>query len=112
MGAQQHVDIPASLAGPAGRPVPVSRRSVLRSAAGAGAVGAACLVVGGALGAVPAAAATRPARRAPDSGRAGADRVVVHVRDARTGEIDVFAGTSHTRLRDPGLAAQLAGLMR
>jgi hypothetical protein len=32
---------------------------------------------------------------------------VVHVRDAATGEIDVFRGTTHTRLHDRGLAAQL-----
>jgi hypothetical protein len=31
----------------------------------------------------------------------------VHVRDARSGELDVFSGISHTRLRDPDLAARL-----
>jgi hypothetical protein len=33
--------------------------------------------------------------------------VIVHVRDVRSGEMDVFAGTSHARLTDPGLAARL-----
>jgi hypothetical protein len=33
--------------------------------------------------------------------------VVVHLRDVRSGEMDIFAGTSHTRTRDPELAARL-----
>jgi hypothetical protein len=36
-----------------------------------------------------------------------AEPVIVHIRDVRSGEMDVFAGTSHARLRDPGLAASL-----
>ena len=31
----------------------------------------------------------------------------MHVRDARSGEIDVFRGTSHARVHDPELAARL-----
>jgi hypothetical protein len=34
---------------------------------------------------------------------------VVHVRDVRTGDMDIFAGTTMTRLRDRALAARLAG---
>jgi len=34
--------------------------------------------------------------------------VVVHVRDVRSGEMDVFAGESQVRVHDPGLAARLA----
>jgi hypothetical protein len=37
---------------------------------------------------------------------------VVHLRDVRSGEMDVFAGTSRTRLRDPELAARLARAAR
>ncbi|HEY6480800.1 MAG TPA: hypothetical protein VIZ00_12265, partial [Streptosporangiaceae bacterium] len=33
--------------------------------------------------------------------------IIAHVRNARTGEIDVFRGTSQTRLHDPALAALL-----
>jgi hypothetical protein len=33
--------------------------------------------------------------------------VIVHVANARTGEVDVYHGTSHTKLRDPALAARL-----
>jgi hypothetical protein len=32
---------------------------------------------------------------------------VVHVRDAATGEMDVFRGTTRTRVRDTDLAARL-----
>ncbi len=90
----------------------LSRRSVLRGAAGAGVAGIAATALAGA--AVPAFAATaRPpagAARGAESGTTHedtAEQVVVHVRDARSGEIDVFRGTSQTRVRDPELAARL-----
>jgi hypothetical protein len=90
----------------------LSRRSMLRGA-GAGAAGLAAIAVAGP--AVPAlAAANRPAAPARSGSAAGgrsdaiSGPVVVHVRDARSGEMDVFAGTGHTRLRDPDLAARLA----
>jgi hypothetical protein len=86
----------------------LSRRSVLRGAAGAGAAGiAAAAFVGSAL---PAAAGTKaaagPARGAGTAG-GGSEPVVVHVRDAATGEMDVFRGTTHTVVRDKELAARL-----
>jgi hypothetical protein len=60
------------------------------------------------------AAASRPAHdtkdRAQDAGTS--EQFVVHVRDARSGEIDVFRGTSQTRLRDPELAARLVRASR
>jgi hypothetical protein len=43
---------------------------------------------------------------ATDPGGA-AGPLVIHVRDARTGEMDIFAGTTRTRLSDPALAARL-----
>ena len=86
-----------------------SRRSVLRGAAGAGAAGiAATTLVGAAL---PAAAGTKAAAAPARGARTGhadeSEAVVVHVRDAATGEIDVFRGTTHTRVRDRELAARL-----
>lgn len=106
----------------AGQRSSVSRRAMLRTAAGAS---AASLVAGGAFAALPAAAATRPSRSEPSAdqtGRSAAstpqdlaahpDReadgpLVIHVRDVRTGEMDIFAGTTRTQLRDPALAARL-----
>ena len=91
----------------------LSRRSVLRGAAGAGAAGIAATALAGT--AIPAfAAASRPAHdpkdRANDTDTP--EQFVVHVRDARSGEIDVFRGTSQTRLRDPELAARLVRASR
>jgi hypothetical protein len=106
---------------------PVSRRAMLRTAAGASAAG---LVAGGAFAALPAAAAARPSRsqRSADQASRSAARtaqdaavhpdreadgpLVVYVRDARTGEMDVFVGTTRTQLRDPELAARLARASR
>ena len=94
-------------------PDPMSRRSVLRGAAAAGAAGLAVTALGG----VPALAATsRPGRGRPAAATAGPARseptgdeaVVVHVRDVRSGEMDVYRGTSHVRVTDQDLAARLA----
>jgi hypothetical protein len=92
---------------------------MLRTAAGASAAGAAGLVASGTLAGIPAAAAARrPAERTGHSGastagdRAADGPLVIHVRDARTGEMDIFAGTTRTRLVDPALAARLARASR
>jgi hypothetical protein len=85
----------------------LSRRSVLRGAAGAGAAGIAAAAFAGS--ALPAAAGTKavgPARGAGTAG-GGSEPVVVHVRDAATGEMDVFRGTTHTVVHDKELAARL-----
>jgi hypothetical protein len=85
----------------------MSRRSVLRGAAGAGAVGLAAAAGAGAL-----VAAARPAAAAPAAVSAAlpakhAEPVVVYLRDASTGELEAFTGTSQVRFRDPALAARL-----
>ena len=93
----------------------VSRRSLL-GAAGVGAAGLAAGALGGLAAAAPAAAATtkaKPAARGPDSERRdGGEQVVVHVRPGRHGKLDVFSGTSHTRVTDPELAARLRRTIR
>ena len=94
----------------------VSRRSMLRGAAGVGAAGLAAAAVASTT--APALAAPRPAAAAGTAAPSGAgpagaaEPVVVHLRDATSGEMDIFAGTSHTRLRDPDLAARLTRAVR
>jgi hypothetical protein len=121
MACDDHMEMAEGGSGAPGRHEPVSRRSILRTAAGAGAAG---LVASTALTAIPAAAATRrvkPAR--PDESAhpttpsasgdtASTEHIVVHVRDLHTGDMDIVAGTSKTRLRDPALAARLAQASR
>jgi hypothetical protein len=88
-----------------------SRRSVLRGAAGAGVAGIAATALAGAGG--PAlAAAPRPVAQAKTNHLDGGDQIIVHVRDARSGEIDVFRGSSQTRVHDPDLAARLVRASR
>ena len=88
----------------------VSRRSVIRGAATAGAAGLAVTAFGGALS--PAAAASTRASgstaASADEVKAPAGPIVVHVRNAKSGDIEVFSGTSQTRLRDQDLAARIA----
>jgi nucleotide-binding universal stress UspA family protein len=92
------------------RPAPLSRRSVLRGAASAGAAGLAVT----ALAASPALAASQHAHagspadeHVPDQIAEG-DAVVVHVRNIRSGEMDVYRGTTYVRVQDRALAARLA----
>ena len=100
MGSQHHPDqSPDAPAKGAPRPGP-SRRSVLSGAAGLAGAGLAAAAFAGTL-AAPAAAATAGAPRAHpgQSGAPGlADPVIVHIRDLRSGEMDVFAGESTARL--------------
>ena len=94
----------------------LSRRSLLQGAATAGAAGLAVTALGAAT-ASPALAATSASASptaAPDTGSASghSEPIVVHVRNARTGDIEVFSGTSQTRLRDKDLAARIARAVR
>jgi hypothetical protein len=83
----------------------MSRRSLLQGAATAGAAGLAVTAIGAA--ASPAFAATsQPSTTDKPVTHAGP--IVVHVRDAKTGDIEVFSGTSETKLRDKDLAARIA----
>jgi hypothetical protein len=91
--------------GPLGRRP--SRRSVLRGAATAGAVGLAATAMGaGASSALAATGQSKP--RSGSDVKTPPGPIVVHVRNAKSGEIDVFSGTSQTRLRDKDLAARIA----
>jgi nitrous oxide reductase len=87
----------------------LSRRSLLQGAATAGAAGLAVTAMGAAAPAMAATATgTAPAADQADGHDTAAGPIMVHVRDARSGDIEVFAGTSQTRLRDKDLAARIA----
>jgi hypothetical protein len=91
----------------------LSRRSLLHGAATASAAGIAAT----ALSAGPAMAATRQnAARQDGRGRHEAPEVdgsiMVHVRDARSGDIEVFYGDGKTRLYDQDLAGRIARAIR
>jgi hypothetical protein len=90
----------------------MSRRSMLRGAATAGAAGLAATAIGAAAASPALAATSRPSSqdRGQDlsAAQTHAGPIVVHVRDAKSGDIEVFSGTSQTRLRDKDLAARIA----
>jgi hypothetical protein len=91
----------------------LSRRSLLQGAATAGAAGLAVTAMGAAAPALAATATGTGTGTAPAADQAhghdtAAGPIMVHVRDARSGDIEVFAGTSQTRLRDKDLAARIA----
>ncbi len=89
----------------------LSRRSLLQGAATAGAAGLAVTVMGAAnpaLAETGRSSAPERGGQAPSTPARQAGPIVVHVRDARSGDIEVFSGTSQTRLRDTDLAARIA----
>ena len=102
---------PGSSGSPGSSTRRMSRRSLLAGAATAGAAGLAATAIGAA--ATPALADTRRPS-APDQSHGHneastpAGPIMVHVRDASSGDIEVFSGTSQTRLRDKDLAARIA----
>src|ERR1019366_6194286 len=55
-----------------------------------------------------AAGLSQPGAGQAADGAGQASDVVVHLRDVRSGEMDIFSGTGMTRLRDPDLASRLA----
>jgi hypothetical protein len=81
----------------------LSRRTVLRSSAAAGVGGLAA----GALGAIAVEAGTASATSAGGAGAAATGPIVVHVRDARTGELDIFTGTGVLHVRDTGITSRI-----
>jgi hypothetical protein len=92
----------------------VSRRHVVVGAA-VGAAGAAAVLAGAAGSASAASKSSRAAGAASATGVAvggSAEPLVLHVRDARTGEIDVYQGASQVTVHDPALAAQLYRIVR
>jgi hypothetical protein len=82
----------------------LSRRGLMRSAAG---VGAATVAAG-----FLASALSEPTAAAAEESPASTEPVVAHVSDARTGQIDLFVGTRHVRVRDHDLAARLTRAVR
>jgi len=91
----------------------ISRRSVLRGAATAGAAGLAATGIGAV--ASPAFAATsQPSEtdRSHGQGQLSSESIMVHVRDAVSGDIELFAGTSQTRVHDKDLAARIVRALR
>jgi hypothetical protein len=84
-----------------------ARRSVGRGAAGAGALGLVAAAGAGTVAAASASAATATPEQ--EHAPAASDApVVVYLRDASSGELEIFAGTSRTQVHDPALAARLA----
>jgi hypothetical protein len=100
-------------------PARMSRRSMLRGVAGAGAVG---LAAAGGAGAAVALTrpqgqaaltnAAKPAVMAAMPANAMEGPLVVYVSDTTTGLLDVFAGTGQVRLENPALVRQLLQAIR
>ena len=98
-------------------PASLSRRSLLRAAAGVGAVSVAAAAGAGTIFAAAGsanAATDAHADAVTDTAAhpAGDEPLVVYLRDAATGEFEVFHGTRQVRVRDRKLAVQLLNQVR
>jgi hypothetical protein len=89
----------------------VSRRRVAQAAVGAAAAGAAALaatrIPALAGDKTTAAADAASVRTTPPATSAPQEDWVVYVRDATTGDLDVFVGMRQVTVRDPDLVARL-----
>jgi hypothetical protein len=91
-----------------GSPDGFSRRGLMRNAAGVGAAGlAAGILLNAAAGTAEAAAPERAPHGTRPGKAGGEETLIVHVRDSRTGELDLFHGHRHHRVYDPKLSAAL-----
>lgn len=97
----------------------LSRRGLVRSAAGAAVLGTAAVVSARTPAQADASPATRRSGRtspavppARGSRPAAGETIVVHVRDARTGDLDIYVGDRHVRVRDRDLASRLTAAAR
>jgi hypothetical protein len=91
----------------------MSRRALLKRGAAVSAAGLAVTALG-VEGSRLAGASAAPASAAPAStpgtapNASNAEPLIVHIRDARTGDIEMFHGNSSQRLRDHALARTIA----
>jgi hypothetical protein len=90
----------------------LSRRSLVKTAATAAAVGGALVLAGPASGAEAAAVpAQTTASGTTEHGPATGEGVLVRVIDARLGTLEVYTGHGHRTVTDRALAAQLVRLV-
>ena len=89
-----------------------SRRSVLRGAAGAGAAGLAVTALGGLVMPAASAAVKTHSASAHEEHPTAGESIVVHVRDAASGHIDIFRGETAISVRDRDLAARIVRASR
>lgn len=89
----------------------LSRRTLLRTGAAAGAAG----IAAGSLGVAAvtssssgtASSGPAPADAAGAPAASGQDPIVLHVRDARTGEVEIFTGSTVVRVRDSVITSRI-----
>jgi hypothetical protein len=81
----------------------LSRRSLLQGAASASAAGLAV----SAMAASPAGAATSHPAPSDHKAKLPSGAIVLNVRDAKSGDIEVFYGTSQVQLQDKELTARI-----
>ena len=93
-------------------PASLSRRSLLRGAAGVGAVSVAAATGAGAIFAAAGPASATENHADVGANRTGDEPIVAYLRDASTGEFEVFHGTRQVRVRDRKLAVQLLNQVR
>ncbi|HUC57523.1 MAG TPA: twin-arginine translocation signal domain-containing protein [Streptosporangiaceae bacterium] len=88
-----------------------SRRSVLKGAAGVGAAGLAATTLAGMVTPTASAAADgQPKHEAREA--TSSEAIVVHVRNAATGELAIYRGEGETEIHDRALAARIVRAAR
>jgi hypothetical protein len=86
----------------------LSRRSVLRRGAVAGAVGLALAAGGG--GAVAAVMSSQPQGDRGADPDAATGPIVIYMADPRSGEMEIFSGTSKTRQTNHAMASMVVSM--
>jgi hypothetical protein len=83
----------------------ISRRTLVKTAAGVGVAAAAVGIVGVANASQTSKAASFPSQ---ESGTAASGPIVAHVTDLGSGTVELFSAGSRTQINDVDLAARIA----
>jgi hypothetical protein len=89
---------------------PTSRRSVLRSGVSLSAIGLAVAAGGGGTAAALLSSHRQGDATPSTTDAASSGPIVIYLADPKSGEMDIFAGTSKAHARNPALASMMASL--
>lgn len=89
---------------------PTSRRSLLRGGVGFGAIGLAVAAGGGGVAAALLSSRSPGDATEPASDVASSGPIVIYIADPKSGEMDIFAGTSKTHARNQAMASMVVSM--
>ena len=93
-----------------GKETKVSRRALLRTGALSGVIGVGIVMTGGTGASALSTRSYKVTSHAPAGDKDGSGAIVLYLPDPRSGEFDIFSGTTKTHRTDRSLARLVSSL--